>query len=143
MEKLNKGGVVAGFANGGAVGQRNDAQTTATQQSPVSMNSDSTTPKEVAAPKMMDDGVFARSVESLNSIASTFSSFTETLQGLVSQFAGITVKHTMTVDGSLAITGVDPATIGKTISDALMKSIGDEALKNIQLKQDQKQGPKR
>ena len=107
------------------------------------MNSDSQATKEVAAPKMMDDGVFARSVESLNSIASTFSSFTETLQGLVNQFAGITVKHTMTVDGSLAITGVDPATIGKTIADALMKSIGDEALKKIQLKDDQKKGPMR
>ena len=139
MEKLNKGGVVLGFANGGGVGQRNDAQATAVQQSPAKSASD----PQMPAPKMMDDGVFARSVESLNSIASTFSSFTETLQGLVNQFAGITVKHTMTVDGSLAITGVDPATIGKTISDALMKSIGDEALKNIQLKQDQKQGPKR
>jgi hypothetical protein len=98
---------------------------------------------QAAAPKMMDEGVFARSVESLNAIASTFSSFTETLQGLVNQFAGITVKHTMTVDGNLAITGVDPATIGKTIADALMKSIGDETLKQIQLKQEQKQGPKR
>jgi hypothetical protein len=144
MEKMNKGGVVQGFANGGAVGQRNNAQATAVQQSPaVTMNSDSQATKEVAAPKMMDDGVFARSVESLNSIASTFSSFTETLQGLVNQFAGITVKHTMTVDGSLAITGVDPATIGKTIADALMKSIGDEALKKIQLKDDQKKGPMR
>lgn len=98
---------------------------------------------QAAAPKMMDEGIFARSVESLNTIASTFSSFTETLQGLVSQFAGITVKHTMTVDGNLAITGVDPATIGKTIADALMKSIGDETLKQIQTKQDQKQGPMR
>jgi hypothetical protein len=143
MEKLNKGGVVPGFANGGAVGQRNDAQTTAVQQSPVKTVVDSATPREQPAPKMMDDGLFARSVESLNTIASTFSSFTETLQGLVSQFAGITVKHTMTVDGNLAITGVDPATIGKTIADALMKSIGDETLKQIQMKQDQKQGPMR
>jgi hypothetical protein len=143
MEKMNKGGVVPGFANGGAVGQRSDAQTTAVQQSPVKTVVDSATPREQPAPKMMDDGLFARSVESLNTIASTFSSFTETLQGLVSQFAGITVKHTMTVDGNLAITGVDPATIGKTIADALMKSIGDETLKQIQTKQDQKQGPKR
>lgn len=73
-----------------------------------------------------DMGGFAQSVESLNSIASTFSSFTETLSNLANQFAGITVQHTLTVDGSLAITGVDGNAIATQLSDAIKKQIQNE-----------------
>lgn len=73
-----------------------------------------------AAPDMAG---FAQSVESLNSIASTFSTFTETLSNLANQFAGITVQHTLTVDGSLAITGVNGDAIAAQLSNAIKEQI--------------------
>jgi hypothetical protein len=76
---------------------------------------------------------FAQSVESLNSIAATFSSFTETLASLANQFAGITVQHTMTVDGNIALTGVNGPEIAKQLSDAIIGQIRTEVLNQIQL----------
>jgi hypothetical protein len=109
--------------------QRQSMATTPAQQANAAVN-----PGAAGAGAMPPDMTgFAQSVESLNSIAATFSSFTETLANLANQFAGITVQHTMTVDGSIAVTGVNGPEIAKQLSDAIIGQIRTEVLNQIQL----------
>lgn len=78
-----------------------------------------------------DMSAFASSVESLNQVATTFSTFTETLSNLAKSFSGLTVTHTVTVDGSINVNGVNATTISDLISKNLTAVIGAEVTKQI------------
>ena len=78
-----------------------------------------------------DMSAFASSVESLNQVATTFSTFTETLSNLAKSFSGLTVTHTVTVDGSINVNGVNATAISDLISKNLTAAIGAEVTKQI------------
>ena len=78
-----------------------------------------------------DMSSFAASVESLNKISETFTKFTETLSGLAQQFSGLTVTHTMTINGAINVQGVNSADISRVISDNLTAAIKAEVLSQL------------
>lgn len=106
MNHLNKGGGVKGFNRGGVVYKEGGGSVEATAGG-------------TAGPVL--------NVELLNNIANQFAAFTNTLQNISSNLSGMSMSHTVTVDGQVNIAGFN----SKAVADAIRTEVTNQVITEV------------
>lgn len=103
MNHLNKGGKIKGFNRGGVVYKQGGGEISGGSSGP------------------------AINMEMLNNIANQFAAFTNTLQNISSNLNGMSMSHTVTVDGQINIAGFNT----KAVAEAIRTEVTNQVITEV------------